>query len=182
MIIAIIPAKADSRRMPNKNMALLLGKPLIYYSIENAKESELIDKIYVSTDSDEIAEYARSQGVGVIRRGSDLGGEVPLIDVYYQALSQIKDDAAYIVGLQPDHPDRTANIDEAIRFAIEKKYQDMFTVDSCGKRNGSIRIMKVDALKDKKIYVNVGSFLDDCTNIHTLGDLNIAKSNLEKKK
>lgn len=182
MIIAIIPAKADSRRMTNKNMALLLGKPLIYYSIENAKKSELIDKIYVSTDSDEIAEYARSQGVGVIRRDQDLGGEAPLIDVYYHALSQIEDDATYIVALQPDHPDRTANIDEAIRFAIEKKYQDMFTVDSYGKRNGSIRIMKVDALKDKNIYLNVGSFLDNCTNIHTLDDFNIAKSNLEKKK
>lgn len=182
MIIAIIPAKADSRRMPNKNMALLLGKPLIYYSIENAKRSKLIDKIYVSTDSDEIAEYARSQGVGVIRRGPELGGEVPLIDVYYQALSQIEDEPAYVVGLQPDHPDRAANIDEAIRFAIEKKYHDMFTVDSCGKRNGSIRIMKADALKNKSIYVNVGSFMDNCTNIHTLDDLSIAKSSLAKRK
>lgn len=180
MIIAIIPAKADSRRIPNKNMALLNGKPIIYYSIKIAKESKLIDKIYVSTDSEEIVEYARKEGINVIERGQDLAGDTPVIEVYHHAISKLDKNITYIVGLQPDHPDRTVNIDEVIKFAIEKKYDDIFTVDCFGKRNGSIRIMNAEALRKKRLHVNIGSFMDNCTNIHTIDDLKVAESNIIK--
>ena len=66
--VAIIPARGGSRRIPGKNIKVFHGKPIIAYSIEVAKESGLFDFIYVSTDSQEIANVARDHEVNVIQR------------------------------------------------------------------------------------------------------------------
>ena len=58
MNIAIIPARGGSKRVPKKNIKLFFGKPLIFYSIDAAKKSGIFEKIYVSTDSKEIAKVA----------------------------------------------------------------------------------------------------------------------------
>tara|TARA_R110002167_G_scaffold65637_3_gene185742 strand:- start:1356 stop:2057 length:702 start_codon:yes stop_codon:yes gene_type:complete len=63
--IAIIPARGGSKRIPGKNIKMFAGKPLIAYSIEAAKESGLFDKIIISTDSEEVAEVAKSYGADV---------------------------------------------------------------------------------------------------------------------
>ena len=49
--LAIIPARAGSKRIKNKNMKLFFGKPLIYYSIKAALDSKIFDKIHISSDS-----------------------------------------------------------------------------------------------------------------------------------
>jgi pseudaminic acid cytidylyltransferase len=63
--IAIIPARGGSKRIPLKNIRLFAGRPIISYSIEAAKESDLFDRIIVSTDDDEIATVAKSFGAEV---------------------------------------------------------------------------------------------------------------------
>lgn len=60
--IAIIPARSGSKGLPNKNIKELNGKPLIAYSIECAIESNLFDKVFVSTDSPKYAEIAKQYG------------------------------------------------------------------------------------------------------------------------
>ncbi len=65
MNVAIIPARGGSKRIPGKNVKLFLGKPIIAYSIEAALDSNIFDKVIVSTDSDEIADVARSYGAEV---------------------------------------------------------------------------------------------------------------------
>lgn len=60
LIVAIIPAREGSKRIPKKNIKLFCGKPIIAYSIEAAQHSKIFDKIIVSTDSNEIAKIARS--------------------------------------------------------------------------------------------------------------------------
>ena len=55
--IGVIPAKGESERVPNKNMKLINGHPLIYWTIKAAKESELLDRIIVSTDNEKIKNY-----------------------------------------------------------------------------------------------------------------------------
>src|SRR3989344_2888966 len=64
-ILAIIPARGGSRRIPNKNIKLFNGKPLIYYSIKNAKDSGIFDRIVVDTDSPKIADVAKKCGAEV---------------------------------------------------------------------------------------------------------------------
>lgn len=62
MRVAIIPARGGSRRIQKKNIRPFHGRPIIAYSIETAQRSGLFDRIYVSTDSDEIGEVAQTYG------------------------------------------------------------------------------------------------------------------------
>jgi pseudaminic acid cytidylyltransferase len=65
MRIAIIPARGGSKRIPHKNIKMFCGKPMIVWSIEVAKESDLFDHIIVSTDDEDIAEIAKKRGAEV---------------------------------------------------------------------------------------------------------------------
>lgn len=182
VIIAIIPAKAESKRLPNKNMALIEGKPLLHYTIKTANECKLVDKIYVSTDSLEIAEFARKEGASVIMRPAELCGEVPIVDVYSHALNNIDErDATHIIGLQPDHPDRNISLESVISYALEKDLDDLISVDSNGSKNGSVRIMNAKALREGKISVNLGSVMDNATNIHSFKELRLAEIRLKRR-
>lgn len=181
-IVVVIPAKADSKRLPNKNMILLEGKPLLYHTIKTAMECKLVDKVYVSTDSSAIAEFAKSEGASVIMRPAQLAAEAPVTEVYRHALMSIDNEGIrYIIGLQPDHPDRTVDLEKIIKYALAKDLDDLISVDSEGFKNGSIRVMKTQALKEGKISTNLGSVMDNATNIHTLADLNLAKARLRQK-
>ncbi len=62
MILAVIPARGGSKRIPKKNIRDFCGKPIISYSIEAALKSKLFDKVIVSTDDEEIAAVAREFG------------------------------------------------------------------------------------------------------------------------
>jgi len=178
MIVAIIPAKGESSRLANKNMAQVNAKPMIYYSIEYVKQSKLVDEIYISTDSDAIADYAKSQDVKVIRRGAELSGDAPIVEVYYHALNSLDNPNIDIVaGIQPDHPDRRVELDKALTYLLEKKYDELLTVDGAGSTNGSLKIMKAKLLRERT-FVKVATMMDDCTNIHHLDDLKQAEKNL----
>jgi len=65
MIVAIIPARGGSKRIPGKNIKIFAGKPLIAYSIEAALQSGLFEHVFVSTDSPEIAAVAASFGAEI---------------------------------------------------------------------------------------------------------------------
>lgn len=67
-VVAIIPARGGSKRIPHKNIKLFCGKPMIAYSVEAAKDAGIFDRIIVSTDSKEIASIAK-----------DFGAEVPFM-------------------------------------------------------------------------------------------------------
>jgi CMP-N-acetylneuraminic acid synthetase len=66
--LGLIPARGGSKRLPNKNIIELHGKPLIAWTIEAAKECPAISRLVVSTDSDDIARVARTYGADVIMR------------------------------------------------------------------------------------------------------------------
>ena len=63
--IAIIPARIGSSRIKKKNIKNLGGRPIIYYSIKQAIESKLFDKVHISTDSKEISKISENMGVKV---------------------------------------------------------------------------------------------------------------------
>jgi CMP-N-acetylneuraminic acid synthetase len=78
-VLAIIPARGGSKGIVNKNLRLLRGKPLIQHAVDYAKSSSFIDKIVVSTDSDDIGEVALSLGVEVIKRPVSISGDNALV-------------------------------------------------------------------------------------------------------
>lgn len=65
MRVAIIPARGGSKRIPRKNIKIFAGLPIIAHSIKAAQESELFDRIIVTTDDEEIADVARSFGAEI---------------------------------------------------------------------------------------------------------------------
>jgi CMP-N,N'-diacetyllegionaminic acid synthase len=73
--VALIPARGGSKRIPQKNITNLHGKPLIAWSIETAKKCDLIDEVWVSTDCEEIAEVSKKYGAAVIDRPPQLAGD-----------------------------------------------------------------------------------------------------------
>ena len=61
-VIAIIPARRGSKRLPGKNIKELWGKPLLAYSVEVAKQAKFINRVICSTDDPVIADIARKYG------------------------------------------------------------------------------------------------------------------------
>lgn len=181
MIIAIIPAKGGSTRLPNKNMARVLGKPMLHYAIAYARACQAVSAVYVSTDSEEIADFSKKAGVEVIRRDSGLGGETPVVEVYAHALRSINNPSIkYVVGVQPDHPDRNADLDGILELIQSKNLDEIITVDKFGTVNGSLKVMKADALLHGRIG-RVATIMDDCTNVHHPEDLVAAEQNLSMR-
>ena len=123
--LAIIPARGGSKRLPDKNILDLNGKPLIAWSIETAKKSKKIDDIVVTSDSDKILDIAKKYNVKTIKRPDFLASDTATtFDVIKHAIENLKEKFEYIVLLQPTSPLRNEkHIDEAIEL-LEKKNAD----------------------------------------------------------
>ena len=108
-ILAVIPARGGSKGMPRKNVRLLAGKPLIYYSIHTALACNVITDVAVTTDSVEIADLAEQYGAAVVLRSSALAGDDVTIDpvVHHATCAmEARTGTAYdfVVTLQPTTP------------------------------------------------------------------------------
>lgn len=122
-VLAIIPARGGSKGVPRKNVRLLAGKPLIAWTIEEAKKSKYIDRLILTTEDDEIIETAKTYGCEVpfIRPIELAQDSTPGIEPILHALKQIKG-YDYIVVLQPTSPFRLAeDIDSCIERLVETK-------------------------------------------------------------
>lgn len=136
-MLAIIPARGGSKGVPQKNIKLLGNKPLIAYTIEAAKESDIFEKIIVSTDSQEIANIARKYGAEVpfLRPSEISGDEVSSDDVVIHALNFLKENGKEydeVCKLQPTSPLRTAqHIKEAYKLLKKNNYNYVVSVCEC---------------------------------------------------
>lgn len=120
-ILAVIPARAGSKGIPNKNIRIIGGHPLIYYAIKNALNSKFISAVVVSTDSPEVRIIAQQMGVMCKWRDESLcGDDITLDSVIYDAIPN--GDWDYIVTMQPTSPTLTVStLDDAIKYTIENK-------------------------------------------------------------
>ena len=133
-ILAVIPARGGSKGIPKKNIRLMYGKPLISYSINNAKNSHYITDVFVTTDSDEIAEVAEEYGAEVIKRDESLSSDLVTLDpVIYHAKNcaeKIKNKKYdVVVTLQPTSPLlKVATLDNAIEYFIKGNFDTVISV------------------------------------------------------
>ena len=119
--LGLITARKGSKRVPDKNIKPLCGKPLLAYTIEAGLASSRLDRVIVSTEDEQIASIARQWGAEVpFRRPEELAADdARTIDVLVHALEWLELHQSYrpdaLVLLQPTCPLRTGrHIDEAI--------------------------------------------------------------------
>ena len=119
---AIILARGGSKGVPNKNIKLLNNKPLVAYPIEAALKSKNIDQVYVSTDSQEIANISRSFGAKVIDRPTHLATDSSLdVDALKHAVN-VLNDYDDMVQLRATTPLIDAIVvDKAIEYFLSNK-------------------------------------------------------------
>ncbi len=113
MHLAVIPARSGSKGLKDKNIKMLAGKPMLAYTIETAIESNLFDKIHVSTDSELYADIARQYGAEVPflrskENSSDGAGSWDVVKEVLNKYSDMKAEFEYVTLLQPTSPLRTA--------------------------------------------------------------------------
>jgi len=132
-VVAIIPSRGGSKRIHRKNTKLLLGKPLIKYSIEQALFSKLIEKVYVSTEDQKYAFVSKEYGAEVILRPPELSNDATSNEAVIQhALSNLASKGIrpeYVVLLQPTSPLRYyEDIDNAIQLIMREHADHLLSV------------------------------------------------------
>lgn len=134
-ILAVIPARGGSKGIPRKNLVGLNGKSLLAYTIDAIKGSSLVSKILLSSEDDEINEFANSMGlVSEYRRPATLAtDESSIIDVVIHILDWLEFHQRYlpeaVLILQPTSPLRTRqDIDEAIEFYRSNHLESLTSV------------------------------------------------------
>lgn len=129
--IAIIPARSGSKGLPNKNILMLLDKPLMAYSIEAAIDSGCFERVIVSTDSLEYKVIAEQYGAEVILRDEELASDTATSFLVIEDVLNKVSGYDYFVLLQPTSPFRDAkHIKQAIK-EFELKAQMNFLISVC---------------------------------------------------
>ena len=133
-IIAIIPAKGTSTRIPGKNIKNLVGKPMMAYIIETAKQVKGIDRVIISTDSEEVAAIARQCGAEVpfIRPAALTADNVTTREVLAHAVDWLEEHENYVPDyvllLYPTSPLlKKERVEEAIDLALRREPDSVFS-------------------------------------------------------
>ena len=139
--IVIIPARGGSKRIPEKNIQLFGGLPLLAHSIQYAiANSALVDAIYVSTDDPSIKATALAYGAKVIDRPEHLSGDFePTITAVQHVLENIGFEVENVILLQPTNPLRPPNLlKDCFEEFQNKKGDSLFTVTRNHQKFGKI--------------------------------------------
>lgn len=123
-ILGIIPARGGSKTLPGKNIRDLNGKPLIAWTIEQAKRSAYLDRTILSSDNANIIKVARHWGCEVpFVRPLELAGDAsPSIGLILHALESLQETYDYVVLLQPTSPLRSSgDIDACLSLCISQR-------------------------------------------------------------
>jgi pseudaminic acid cytidylyltransferase len=134
MNVAVIPARGGSKRIPNKNIKLFAGKPIIHFSIEAAQQCGLFDRIIVSTDSQEISKVARQAGAEVpfLRPANLSDDHTPTAPVLEHALKWLKSKGHavnYLCCIYPTAPFvRSEDLIKGYNLLVENNISSVFSL------------------------------------------------------
>ena len=128
-ILAFIPARGGSKGIPNKNIKLFNGKPLIAWTINSALKSKLVNKIIVSSDSKKILTLSKKLGADIVLRPKNISGDNATTEqAIKHCIQSIKDSFDIIILLSPTSPIRKIkDVDNAIKEFKKKKLDSCFS-------------------------------------------------------
>ncbi len=129
-VLGIIPARCGSKRVKDKNIKLLNGRPLIEYTIDAAKQSQGLDRFIVSTDCSQIADVCKKAGAEVpFLRPAEIANDIAADKAYLlHALDFLKNNEGYnpdaVMILRPTSPFKTAEIIDNVINLLKKTKAD----------------------------------------------------------
>jgi len=181
-VVVVIPARGGSRRLKRKNIYPVWNKPMIYWAIIAAKQSQFVKGVFVSTEDQEIKEISEQFGAEVIDRPDEFSqGKVYKQSAICHAVSVISEKyqkPTLVVSLQANSPQvEASHIDQGIKHLMKYKKQEVISVDSNLNQNAAIRIMNYNAVFQKTLSTNLGVFVTDLYDVHRQSDVEY----LEKK-
>tara|TARA_B110000037_G_C17095392_1_gene495788 strand:+ start:1756 stop:2217 length:462 start_codon:yes stop_codon:yes gene_type:complete len=129
---SIILARGDSKGIKNKNLQILNGKPLIYWSIKKSLECKKISKTWVSSDSEKILNLSKNFGANIIKRpriySKDSSSSESAWEHAIKYINKEKKICNYVVGIQPTSPLRDAkDFERGINIFEKNKLDSLFT-------------------------------------------------------
>lgn len=133
-VIALIPARGGSKGIAKKNLAQLLGKPLIEYAISAALGAELVDEVWVSSDDEEILSISINLGVNVHKRpmeyATDEASPTSVVENFIEYISAVTPLKNFVlVYLQPTSPLRTSShIDACLQLLDASEADSVLSV------------------------------------------------------
>jgi len=134
--LAVIPARGGSKRIPGKNKKYFCGKPIIVWSIEAALESDLFDKVIVSTDDEEIADISRKAGADVPflrpdKLADDYTGTLPVVRHAIEWFKKHQYDVQYVCCIYATAPfTRPEDLSTGFQKLVEMGKSYAFSVTS----------------------------------------------------
>lgn len=155
-ILALIPARGGSKGIKNKNLKRINGKPLIYYTINFINKLRFVDLKVVSSDKDEILNYAQKNGFRAFRRNKKLSGD-KVSD--YQVIQSILNSNNnytdikkfdYLIYLQPTSPIRkSSDLKDALTKLIKLNYDAVWSVSEIDKKYHPLKVFNIENNKLK---------------------------------
>jgi CMP-N,N'-diacetyllegionaminic acid synthase len=149
-ILGLVPARGGSKGLPGKNVRPLAGQSLVEYTARAGRESGVLDRMVLSTDSDEIADIGRRAGLEVpFRRPTDLAADdTPMLPVIRHAVDVLAGDGwqpDVIVLLQPTSPLRDpSHIRRAVTMLVETVADSVVTVVELPRHLSPDYVMAID--------------------------------------
>ncbi len=159
-IVAIITARGGSKGLPRKNLALLRGRPLIFYAIDAALGCSLVSETYVTTEDREIAAVSRTFGANVLARPQELATDrTSSYAVVRHALENLATEGksfANAVLLQPTSPLRTAHhLSECLSAFFAGDYASAVSV--CEAEHHPFKMLTIDRANNLRLIVEEAS-------------------------
>jgi CMP-N-acetylneuraminic acid synthetase len=126
----MIPARIGSTRLKMKNLALINGKPLIYYAIQAAKESGVFDKIVLNSENQIFDSIANEYNVEFYRRPERLGSSETKSDEVIADFINKHKDIDIVAWVNPIAPFQTGDeINRVVKYFIDNNLDSLITVE-----------------------------------------------------
>jgi len=180
-IIAIIPARGGSKRLPRKALYPVNGVPMIKKVLDETKKSKYVDRIVVSTDDNEIKDLCVQNNIEVQDRPLKLSDDhTEKMDVIEYTTKKIIEDGYnpdIVVSLQSNSPEfKGIDLDKGIEFFLKELYDDhpiceVMSINPDMLQNACFRIMTTKTVFQKTLSIHVGVYMTDYIDVHNIEDV-----------
>ena len=172
-VLGLVAAKNNSNRFPGKNFHLVNNEPLFYHSVKSLINSQLVDDVYVVTDSMLIKNYCDKNNIKIIWRSKNAArDEDKLINILRYAYYSLDIEYDVIVSIMANCPQNSLeDVEKGIKLMQENNLKEVRSFDRNGVENGIIILDKEIMHDNRDISYYLGGITTNGKEIHHKADL-----------